>query len=241
MQFTGIKKQAARHPAKHGRRSGRIRRPFRRKFWNINGTETTIIANDYLYGFHSHRDCHDSTLPVAPAPFAGSFPPIRKTPAEGVRARQPARARRAMPATARDGLHGRQPGRRDRLAARLGRSCPVRLYEYRTGPDIRTGQPKKREGLSAESVARKAGPLDRHRLLGSARQPRVPLHRQTAAMDPQPVGRPVSRAGRRLRGHVRAGTLRSLCVQGRRDGLRGRSEPGCLSTDTARTSSSNST
>lgn len=157
MQFTGIKKQAARHPAKHGRRSGRIRRPFRRKFWNINGTETTIIANDYLYGFHSHRDCHDSTLPVAPAPFAGSFPPIRKTPAEGVRARQPARARRAMPATARDGLHGRQPGRRDRLAARLGRTArqAVRIPYGTRHPDRAA---EKREGLSAESVARKGWP-----------------------------------------------------------------------------------
>ena len=129
-----------------------------------------------------------------------------------------------MPATARDGLHGRQPGRRDRLAARLGRTArqAVRIPYGTRHPDRAA---EKREGLSAESVARKAGPLDRHRLLEGARQPRVPLHRQTAAMDPQPVGRPVSRAGRRLRGHVRTGTLRSLCVQGRRDGLRGRSEP----------------
>lgn len=77
-------------------------------------------------------------LLLLPGAFRLSAKPL---PKEYV-ARQPARARRAMPATARDGLHGRQPGRRDRLAARLGRTA-VRLYEYRTGPDIRTGQPKK--------------------------------------------------------------------------------------------------
>lgn len=61
-----------------------------------------------------------------------------------------------------------QPGRRDRLAARLGRTArqAVRIPYGTRHPDRAA---EKREGLSAESVARKAGPLDRHRLLGSAR------------------------------------------------------------------------
>ena len=47
-----------------------------------------------------------------------------------------------MPATARDGLHGDSlVGETDSLPGWEG--LPVRLYEYRTGPDIRTGQPKK--------------------------------------------------------------------------------------------------
>ena len=101
----------------------------------------------------------------------------------------------------------------------------VRLYEYRTGRDIRHRSPQNRQGISAESGAGAAGAVDCHDLPGSQRKPRFRIYRPAAAVDTRAVGAQFPVRGVRLRSDGAARALRTVRVQGRRDGVRGRQRP----------------